>query len=89
MPLTTVYIPGPRGQYATNVDAGSSGEAVRKAVAFFLDPFWKGPKPKAGTVLRECPMGGKEIRARVPAENCDPLLTVESAGQIRRRSAAR
>ncbi len=68
MPLTTVYIPGPRGQYATNVDASSSGEAVRKAVAFFLDPFWKGPKPKAGTVLRVCPMGGKEIRARVPAE---------------------
>jgi hypothetical protein len=68
MPLTTVYIAGPRGQYATNVEAVSSHDAVRKAVAFFLDPFWKGPKPKAGTVLRLCPMGGKEILARVPAE---------------------
>jgi hypothetical protein len=47
MPLTTVYISGPRGQYA--VDAVSSHDAVRKAVAFFHDPFWKGPKPKAGT----------------------------------------
>ena len=46
MPLTTVYIAGPRGQYATNVDAVSSHDAVGKAVAFFLDPFWKGPKPK-------------------------------------------
>ena len=50
VPLTTVYISRPRGQYATNVDACSSHDAVRKAVAFFHDPFWKGPKPKAGTV---------------------------------------
>ena len=71
MPLTTVYISGPREQYATNVEAVSSHDAVRKAVAFFLDPFWKGPKPKAGTVLRMCPMSGTEIRARVPA--CPPL----------------
>jgi hypothetical protein len=66
MPLTTVYISGPGGQYATNVEAGSSHEAVRKALEFFLDPFWKGPKPKAGMILRLCPMGGKEIRVRVP-----------------------
>jgi hypothetical protein len=39
--------------------AASSHDAVRKAVALLLDPFWKGPKPKAGTVLRVCPMGGK------------------------------
>src|ERR1019366_396263 len=55
------------------VDTASSHDAVRKAVAFFLDPFWKGPQPKAGTVLRVCPMGGKEIRARVSAENCGAL----------------
>ena len=67
MPLITVYISGPRGQYATNVEADSSHEAVRRAVEFFLDPFWKGPKPNAGTVLRVCPMGGREILARVPA----------------------
>jgi hypothetical protein len=48
MPLTTVYISGPRGQYATNVDAVSSHDAVRKAVAFFLDPFWKGPEAEGG-----------------------------------------
>ena len=65
MPLTTVYIPGPRGQYATNVDAVSSHDAVRKAVEFFLDPFWRGPTPTTGTVLRVCPMGGMEIRVRV------------------------
>lgn len=65
MPLTTVYISGPRGQYATNVDAVSSHDAVRKAVEFFLDPFWRGPKPMTGTVLRVCPMGGMEIRVRV------------------------
>ena|SRR5665213_751839 len=64
--LVTIYISGPGGQYATNVEATSSHDAVRKGVAFFLDPFWKRPKPKAGAVLRLCPMGGKEIHARVP-----------------------
>lgn len=68
MPLTTVFITGPGGDYATNVDAKSSGEAIRKAVAFFNDPFWKGPKPHAGTVLRLHPMGGKPLLARVPAK---------------------
>jgi hypothetical protein len=38
---------------------------VRKAVEFFLDPFWKGPKPKPGTVLRIVPMGGDERRVRL------------------------
>lgn len=67
MPLTAVYITGPDGrEYGTNVDARSSGEAVRKAVAFFNDPFWQGPKPRPGTVLRLLPMGGKEMLARVP-----------------------
>jgi len=37
-------------------------------VEFFCDPLWKGPKPRAGTILRVCPMGGKEIRGRVPVE---------------------
>ena len=68
MALVTVYISDPGGQYATNVEATSSHEAVRKGVEFFLDPFWKGPKPKAGTILRLCPMGGKEILVRVPTE---------------------
>jgi hypothetical protein len=65
--LVTIYISGPGGQYATNVGATSSHEAVRKGVRFFLDPFWKGPKPRTGTILRVCPMGGKEIHVRVPA----------------------
>jgi hypothetical protein len=44
--LVTIYISGPGGQYATNVEATSSHEAVRKGLEFFLDPFWKGgPKP--------------------------------------------
>jgi hypothetical protein len=59
--LVTVYISDPGGQYATNVEATSSHEAVRKGVEFFLDPFWKGPKPKPGTILRLCPMGGREM----------------------------
>ena len=67
MSLVTIYIAGPGGQYATNVEATSSHDAVRKAVEFFLDPFWKGPKPKVGTLLRLCPMNGKEIHVRVPA----------------------
>jgi hypothetical protein len=65
--LVTIYIFGPRGQFATNVEANSSHDAVRKGVEFFLDPFWKGPKPNPGTILRVCPMGGKEIRVRVRA----------------------
>jgi hypothetical protein len=66
LPLVTIYIVGPGGQqYATNVEAISSHEAVRKGVEFFLDPFWKGPKPRAGTILRLCPMGGKEILVRI------------------------
>jgi hypothetical protein len=40
MPLTTVYISGPRGQYATNVEAVSSHDAVRKAVAPGLQFTW-------------------------------------------------
>jgi hypothetical protein len=66
LPLVTIYIAGPGGQYATNVEATSSHEAVRKGVEFFLDPFWKRPKPKACTILRLCPMGGKKIHIRVP-----------------------
>jgi hypothetical protein len=46
--LVTVYITSPDGNYSTNVYARSSHEAARKAVAFFLDPFWRGPKPAAG-----------------------------------------
>ncbi len=61
MALVTVYISGPRGEYATNVEAGSSHEAVRKGAEFFLDPFWNGLKPKAGTILRVCriPVAGR------------------------------
>lgn len=58
--LSWIWNSGPYGQYATNVDAVSSHDAVRKAVVFFLDPLRKGPKPKAGTVLRVCPMGGRK-----------------------------
>jgi hypothetical protein len=65
--LVTIYIVGPGGQYATNVEARSSHEAVRKGMEFFLDPFWKGPKSKNGRILRLCPMNGKEIHVRVPA----------------------
>jgi hypothetical protein len=39
LPLVTIYIAGPDGQYATNVEASSSHDAVRKGVKFFLDPF--------------------------------------------------
>lgn len=49
VPLVTIYISGPGGQYATNVEAVSSHDAVRKGLEFFLDPFWKGPKPQPGT----------------------------------------
>jgi hypothetical protein len=48
------------------VEAASTHDAVRKAIAFFPDLFQKGLKPMAGTVLRLCPMGGNEILTRVP-----------------------
>jgi hypothetical protein len=67
LPLVTIYIAGPGGRYATNVEAVSSDEAMRTRVQFFLGPFPKGPTPKAATILRLCPTGEKEIRVRVPA----------------------
>ena len=67
MPLTTVYIPDADGrEFATNVLADSIEEAVEEAVEFFSDRFWKGPKPKSGTVLRIRPMGGTERRIKLP-----------------------
>jgi hypothetical protein len=60
MPLTSVYIRGPGGEYATNVDALTIDQAAEKAIEWFLDPFWKGPKPKPGTVLRIVPMNGEQ-----------------------------
>jgi hypothetical protein len=63
MPLTSVYIRGPGGEYATNVDAVTIEQAAEKAIEWFLDPFWKGPKP--GTVLRIVPMGGEQKLVRV------------------------
>jgi hypothetical protein len=36
--------------------------------SFFLDPFWKGPKPKARTILRLCPMGGQDLNVRISAD---------------------
>lgn len=38
--------------YQTNVEAASPDDAVIKAVEFFADQFWKGPKPKSDTVLQ-------------------------------------
>jgi hypothetical protein len=65
--LITIYISGPDGQYATKAEASSSHEAVQKGLEVLPDPFWIGPKPKAGMILRLCPMGGKEIHVRVRA----------------------
>jgi hypothetical protein len=62
--LVTVYIEN----YATNIWACTAHEAARQACAFFLDPFWKGPKPRAGMVLLISPMGGKRIWVRVKEE---------------------
>jgi hypothetical protein len=63
--LCTVYIPGPGGRYATTVSASSAHDAARKAVEWFRDPFWKGPKPTSDTVLEILPMGGQMVRVRV------------------------
>lgn len=64
--LCTVYIRDASGApYGTNVSAASSHDAARQAVAFFNDPFWKGPKPNAETVLEISPMGGERVRVRV------------------------
>lgn len=64
--LCSVYIRDRAGaSYGTNVSASGSHEAARKAVAFFLDPFWKGPKPTPETVLRVIPMRGQQVHVRV------------------------
>jgi hypothetical protein len=64
----TVYIPGADGaRYATNLFATSAHDAARQAIAFFNDPFWKGPKPTADTVLEISPMRGERVRVRVGA----------------------
>lgn len=39
-----------------------------QAVAFFRDPFCKGPKPKSGTVLRVSRMSGEETRGTAVAD---------------------
>jgi hypothetical protein len=64
--LCTVYIRDATGApYGANVSAASSHDAARQAVALFNDPFWKGPKPTAETVLEITPMGGERVRVRV------------------------
>jgi hypothetical protein len=73
MALTSVYIRGPGGEYATNVDAETVEQAAEKAIEWFLDPFWKGPKPKAGMVLRIVRMG---MRARRRRQKTLKILTV-------------
>lgn len=45
-----VYILTESGRYQTNVDASSVHDAVRKAIAFFEQPYWRGPKPTAESV---------------------------------------
>lgn len=53
--------------WQTNVDATSSHDAARKAIAFFLQKFWKGPKPTADTILEISPMHGPKVRVRAGA----------------------
>lgn len=72
--LCAVYITGPGGRYATTVSAESAYEAVRKAVEWFMDPFWKGPKPTPDTVLEILPMAGKKVRVRVGDAMPDPAI---------------
>jgi hypothetical protein len=47
-----------------DVDASSSHDAVRKAVAFFLDPSGRGRSRRRGR-FRGCPDWGKETQALV------------------------
>jgi hypothetical protein len=62
----TVYISDHCGcEYRADVSADSSLEATRKAVEFFNNPSWQGPKPEADTVLRIQPAGGKAARMSV------------------------
>jgi hypothetical protein len=62
----TVFISDHCGcEYCTTVSADSSLEATRKAVEFFNDPSWQGPKPEANTVLRIKPAGGEVARVTV------------------------
>lgn len=64
--LVAVYILGrDKGRYATTVDATSTHDAVRKAIKFFSDPFWKGPKPGPESEYIVSPCYGEQTAWRV------------------------
>jgi hypothetical protein len=61
--------PGPDGEYQTNVEAESVQTAVRAAIRFFSDPFWKGPKPGPDTEYRVSRFYGEHRTWRVRARD--------------------
>lgn len=78
-----VYIPGKNGaQYATTVEASSTHDAVRKAIQFFSDPFWKGPKPRPDTEYLVSRFYGERREWRVRARDLEkPHLTQPSQSE--------
>lgn len=63
------YILSPRGRYQHNAEAESHEQAAQVAVEFMADRFWRGPKPKPGTVLRVVPLyGGEERMVRISGD---------------------
>lgn len=52
-------------RWMTNVSGSSAFDAARKALAFFADPFWRGPRPRPEDVLDVEPNGGQLVRVRV------------------------
>jgi hypothetical protein len=53
-------------RWMTNASGTSAFEAARAALAFFADPYWKGPKPQPDTVMEVSPMGRQDcVRVKV------------------------
>jgi hypothetical protein len=68
--LTIVYIIGRAGgRYATTVDAESTHGAVRKAIGFFSDPFWRGPRPSPDSEYVVSPVYDEQRSWRVRAKD--------------------
>jgi len=80
--LTAVYIPAPkRGKnYVTIVDATSVHDAARKAIAFFRQPYWKGPKPRPESEYVVTPCYGEHREWRVRAKDVAVERTSEELG---------
>lgn len=75
----------PLGSHVT--DGKTLFEAVRKAYAWFQDPFWKGPKPTLDTVFKVMATASEEVW-RVRAGRALEAANIEQGALFDRRPEA-